>query len=185
VILERATRSRVSDYMAARLWRPLGAEADASWSLDSTRSGFEKMESGVNARAMDFARFGQLFLHEGAVGARRVVPREWARAATERGDPAAFYGYMWWIDPAARAGRAPFFARGLDPPGLRHEVAGTELLTGEEVADAHPRALPLPALGERGTPDLQPPAARARGGPLERLELLERASGAHGHARER
>ena len=40
-------------------------EADGSWSLDSTQSGFEKMESGVNARARDFARFGMLFAREG------------------------------------------------------------------------------------------------------------------------
>jgi CubicO group peptidase (beta-lactamase class C family) len=58
MILERATGMRVSRYLQEKLWKPVGMEADGSWSLDSTSSGFEKMESGVNARARDFARFG-------------------------------------------------------------------------------------------------------------------------------
>ena len=33
LVLERATGTSVSDYMATKLWQPLGAEADATWSL--------------------------------------------------------------------------------------------------------------------------------------------------------
>lgn len=40
-------------------------DAPASWSLDSDASGFEKMESGINARAIDFAKIGRLFLNNG------------------------------------------------------------------------------------------------------------------------
>jgi CubicO group peptidase (beta-lactamase class C family) len=65
LVLERATGMPVSEYMATRLWQPLGAEADATWSLDSEDSGFEKMESGLNATPVDYARFGLLFLHDG------------------------------------------------------------------------------------------------------------------------
>ena len=51
MILERATGMSVSRYLQQKLWKPMGMEADGSWSLDSTQSGFEKMESGVNAGA--------------------------------------------------------------------------------------------------------------------------------------
>jgi CubicO group peptidase (beta-lactamase class C family) len=88
--------------MSARLWRPLGAASDASWSLDSEESGFEKLESGVNATPGDYARFGLLFLNEGRAGARRVVPANWVRAATSAQtvtDHEAGYGYFWWVDP--------------------------------------------------------------------------------------
>lgn len=74
MILERATSQHVAEYMQTRLWRPLGAEADASWSLDSEASAFEKMESGINARAIDFAKLGSLYLHEGKWNGRRVLP---------------------------------------------------------------------------------------------------------------
>jgi CubicO group peptidase (beta-lactamase class C family) len=107
MVLERATGMPVSDYMARRLWQPLGAEADATWNLDSDRSGFEKLESGLNATPADYARFGSLFLHQGAWNGRRIVSRDWVRAATAADtttDPAEHYQYFWWVD-TQRPGR--------------------------------------------------------------------------------
>ena len=112
LVLERATGMSVSDYMATRLWQPLGAEADATWNLDSQGSGFEKLESGLNATPVDFARFGQLFLHRGQWNGTRIVSRDWVRVATAAdttADPAVHYQYFWWID-TERPGR--FFALG-------------------------------------------------------------------------
>jgi CubicO group peptidase (beta-lactamase class C family) len=112
MVLERATGMSVSDYMATRLWQPLGAEADATWNLDSERSGFEKMESGLNATAVDYARFGQLVLHNGEWNGTRVVSKAWVRAATAVDtdtDPADFYQAFWWVD-VERPGR--FYALG-------------------------------------------------------------------------
>ena len=112
LILERATGQAVAEYMETRLWRPMGAEADASWSLDSEDSGFEKMESGINARARDFARFGLLMLRQGRAETGRVVNRGWARAATA--DHSGYFGYGlgWWVEAGSRGGKLPFLARG-------------------------------------------------------------------------
>lgn len=116
LVLERVTGTSVSDYMAERLWWPLGAEADATWSLDSTRSGFEKMESGINAVPRDYARFGLMMLHEGRWNDRRIVSQRWAREATAAStatDPAAFYQYLWWVGARREhEERAPFYALG-------------------------------------------------------------------------
>jgi CubicO group peptidase (beta-lactamase class C family) len=114
LVLERATGKSVSDFMARRLWQPLGAEADATWNLDSERSGFEKMESGLNARPADYARFGLLFLHNGEWNGRRIVSEDWVHAATGADpttDPAYYHGYryFWWLD-VERPGR--FYALG-------------------------------------------------------------------------
>jgi CubicO group peptidase (beta-lactamase class C family) len=112
MVLERATGTSVAEYMSTRLWQPLGAEVDATWSLDSEDSGFEKMESGLNAAAVDYARFGQLFLHEGEWSGSRIVSREWVAAATAADastDPAWHYQYYWWLD-TERAER--FYALG-------------------------------------------------------------------------
>jgi CubicO group peptidase (beta-lactamase class C family) len=112
LVLERATGMSVSQYMATRLWQPLGAERDATWNLDSNRSGFEKMESGINATAVDYARFGLLFLHGGEWNGRRIVSQDWVRAATGADtttDPAEQYQYFWWVD-LERPGR--FYALG-------------------------------------------------------------------------
>ena len=107
MILERATDRSVSEFMERRLWQRLGAEADATWSLDSKVSGFEKMESGINGRAIDFAKFGSMFLHEGEWNGARVLPPSWVRESTavsERHDPSPQYGYWWWTYRDAELG---------------------------------------------------------------------------------
>jgi CubicO group peptidase (beta-lactamase class C family) len=101
LVLERATGTSVSGYMATKLWQPLGAEAGATWSLDSEGSGFEKMESGLNATPVDYARFGELFLLAGEWNGQRIVSEDWVREATAADvttDPAGHYQYFWWID---------------------------------------------------------------------------------------
>ncbi len=64
LVLERRTGMPVAQWLQQQLWQPAGMPAGASWSLDR-EGGFEKLESGINARTRDFARFGQLFLDQG------------------------------------------------------------------------------------------------------------------------
>ncbi len=110
MILERATNHTVSTYLSEKLWQPLGMEAPGSWSLDSRHSGFEKMESGLNGWAIDFAKFGLLYLRGGDWGGRQIVPHQWIEESThhdlatdpaERGMGELDYGYMWWLDTQA------------------------------------------------------------------------------------
>lgn len=116
MVLERATGMSVSEYLATRLWAPMGAEADGSWDLDSERSGFERMSVGINGRAIDFAKLGWLFLHEGKVGERQVVPQSWVEQVkhpaeaiyTARSEHDSFYLNYWWLDKKNNA----FFAEG-------------------------------------------------------------------------
>jgi CubicO group peptidase (beta-lactamase class C family) len=101
LILERATGMPVSRFMETKLWRPMGMEADGSWSLDSKKDGFEKMESGVNARARDFARFGMLYAKEGDWGGKQLISRGWVEESTRPDastDPSQDYQYFWWVN---------------------------------------------------------------------------------------
>jgi CubicO group peptidase (beta-lactamase class C family) len=77
LILERSTGVPVAQYLQEKIWKPLGMEYPATWSLDSEQSGFEKMESGINARAIDFAKFGRLFLKLGNWEGTQVIPETW------------------------------------------------------------------------------------------------------------
>ncbi len=92
LIVERATGMHVAEYLQERIWKPMGAEFPASWSLDSQASGFEKMESGINARAVDYARFGLIFLHDGRWNGVQILPETWVRESTTplRPDPRAW-----------------------------------------------------------------------------------------------
>jgi CubicO group peptidase (beta-lactamase class C family) len=125
LILERATGRSVSDLLAEKIWTRIGTEFPASWSLDS-EDGFEKMESGINARAIDFAKLGRLYLDEGRWDDEGIVPADWVAASTlqtsERPDgyyPASMeqpYGTIahesWWWRIALPDGTQEFSALG-------------------------------------------------------------------------
>jgi CubicO group peptidase (beta-lactamase class C family) len=100
MILERATGRSVTAYLQEKIWIPLGMEYGGSWSLDSDKTGFEKMESGINARAIDFAKFGRLYLNGGIWNGTQIVPSEWVVESTRDNgliqDAKIYYGYMWW-----------------------------------------------------------------------------------------
>ena len=82
MVLERTTGRSVSEYLQEKIWKPLGMEFPASWSLDSEQSGFELMPAGLNARAVDFAKYGRLFLNEGLWDGRWVIPSAWVHDST-------------------------------------------------------------------------------------------------------
>jgi CubicO group peptidase (beta-lactamase class C family) len=83
LILERATGVSVTEYTQEKLWDGLGMEFSGSWSLDSEASGFEKMEAGLNARAIDFAKLGRLYLQNGSWDGVQVMPAEWVAESTQ------------------------------------------------------------------------------------------------------
>ena len=54
------------------------AEYAAAWSVDSERSGIEKLFGGFSATTRDHARIGLLFLHGGTLDGRSLV---WRRSS--------------------------------------------------------------------------------------------------------
>jgi CubicO group peptidase (beta-lactamase class C family) len=111
MILERVTGSNISAYLQEKIWKPLGMESSASWSLDSQNSGMEKMESGLNALAIDFAKFGRLYLRQGDWNGKQIIPESWVVESTTVNTNAKWknYKYLWWIP---RAGKGRFMAIG-------------------------------------------------------------------------
>jgi CubicO group peptidase (beta-lactamase class C family) len=111
MIIERVTSSFVSEYLQEKIWKPLGMELSASWSLDSQRSGMEKMESGLNACAVDFAKFGRLYLRRGDWNGKQIIPESWIVESTTVTSDAKWtnYKYLWWI---SRTGKGRFTAVG-------------------------------------------------------------------------
>lgn len=100
LILERATGRPVTTYLQQKIWDPIGMEYDGSWSLDSEKSGFERMQSSINARAVDYAKFGRLYLNGGNWNGTQIVPAAWVSASTRDNgmieDAPIYYGYLWW-----------------------------------------------------------------------------------------
>jgi CubicO group peptidase (beta-lactamase class C family) len=125
MILERVTGMSVTAYLQKELWEPLGTEYSGSWSINGNKDGLEKMESGINARAIDFAKYGHLMLNNGRWAGKQVVPDVWVEQATQPEErPSSYYGdepffvslghyykYFWW-GYKRPGGRSDFYAVG-------------------------------------------------------------------------
>jgi len=113
MILERTTHRTPSEYLQEKIWKPIGMEYPATWSIDHSPDGLELMAAALNARAIDFAKFGSLYLHGGAWNGRQIVPARWVAESTVR-DPddarhwqtfadwhenGGYYKYFWWGMP--------------------------------------------------------------------------------------
>ena len=115
-VIERATGLPLARYAEQRLWRPLGAEFDASWSLDQGDQA--RAFCCLNARARDLLRVGLMVAADGQWNGRRIVGADWLRQSTAAmsglpgpADPAwrnierphareaAFYAWHWRVRP--------------------------------------------------------------------------------------
>lgn len=116
VLIEEATGETLDAFAERELFAPVGI-FDVAWEpmLPGRRNG----ASGIDLRARDLARLGQLFLQDGVSGGTRVLPSGWVAESTAPRfvwraalGPLSRYtmGYLWW---AADGDREPgFFAWG-------------------------------------------------------------------------
>ena len=107
LVLRRATKRSLAEYLCEKLWQPLGMEADGFWMVDAM--GAEMAGVGLNAVLRDYARLGCCYLNGGAWNGVQVVPREWVAASVTPDAPHLMpgpratallpmgYGYQWWV----------------------------------------------------------------------------------------
>jgi CubicO group peptidase (beta-lactamase class C family) len=115
MVLERATRKPVTQYLQEKIWTPLGMEYGGTWSVDSEKTRFPKMESSLNYRPIDLLKIGRFVLRGGDWEGTRLLPESWIQISTEPpGDGAHFsrdqdpwiprsfldaggyYAFLWW-----------------------------------------------------------------------------------------
>jgi CubicO group peptidase (beta-lactamase class C family) len=119
LVLRNAVDQPLADYLSDKIWRPMGAESDASWLVDP--AGFETGYCCLNATLRDYARFGLLLANYGARDGRQIIPEQWVRAATTAQAPHLMvgtatryngYGYQTWLIHPGAPQFAAFGARG-------------------------------------------------------------------------
>lgn len=91
----------ISEYLETKIWKPLGMEYDASWSLDKKKNGVEKTFCCLHARARDFAKLGRLYLNKGNWNGTQIVSKKWVENSTKidsTGGNVSYYQYQWWIN---------------------------------------------------------------------------------------
>jgi CubicO group peptidase (beta-lactamase class C family) len=86
-------------YLHERLFAPLGMTSAVA-SFDA--SGVFIASSFVHAKALDFAKFGLLYLRGGEWDGEQIVSREWAATAqiplSVEASSGHFYSWKWWLD---------------------------------------------------------------------------------------
>lgn len=119
MIVERSVHKNLADYMEEKVWKYIGTEHDASWSVDSRRHNEVKAFCCLNATTLDFARLGRLYLNKGNWNGRQVVSKNWVEQSLDVSDlkNSGIYSYQWWHTVANGDGhRVPsgdFFAEGI------------------------------------------------------------------------
>ncbi len=104
LVLEKATGVSVTEYLDEKIWKPLGMEFEASWSIDKQNNGLEKTFCCINAKARDFAKFGRLYLNKGSWNGTQIISRNWVEKSTavnKDSGAAWFYNRQWWIGAEA------------------------------------------------------------------------------------
>jgi len=100
LLLTRALKDKtLSAYLEEKIWKPLGMEYPATWSIDEV-GGLEKAFCCINARARDFAKIGVLMSHYGVWKGKQIIPRTWIQETYKRHTThgsANFYNYQWWM----------------------------------------------------------------------------------------
>ena len=148
LVLRGATGRPLADYLSEKLWRPMGAEADASWMVDA--GGQEAAYCCLGAVLRDFARLGLLIANDGMAQGRQIVPKDWVRVATqptpgfphlEPGTATRYlgYGYQFWVFPGGARRVALLGVRGqavLIDPALKLVMVQTAVWKGARDAQA-------------------------------------------------
>jgi len=119
IILEKATGQNVSSYASKKLWKPMGAQHDALWSIDQP-NGVEKAYCCFNTDVRDFARFGQLILNHGKWNGKQLVSEIYLNQALtaashlidENGKNVDYYGWQWWL--MVYRGHQVYYMRGIN-----------------------------------------------------------------------
>ena len=103
LIIEKVTGGTISRNLEEKIWKPLGMEASASWSLDRNDSqAIEKVFCCLQARAIDFAKFGRLYLNNGNWNGKQIISKKWIYNSTHTdatGNNKHFYNNNWGIGP--------------------------------------------------------------------------------------
>ncbi|MEM7114058.1 MAG: serine hydrolase [Chloroflexota bacterium] len=105
--LEQVTGMAVATYLEHEIWQPLGMSYPASWSIDSERNGMEYSGVGLQARVIDFAKFGLLFANNGNWNGEQIISEAWVQESTIYNDPNQFFTQRLddLIPPALAAGK--------------------------------------------------------------------------------
>jgi CubicO group peptidase (beta-lactamase class C family) len=119
ILIERATGESITPFFYRSIWEPLHMQYPGFLTVDSEKHRFEKLESGLVMTAIDLAKFGRLFLHNGNWEGKQIISEKWIVESVGKGSVPtslehfryyhthpwgkmwfrrnqAYYKYLWW-----------------------------------------------------------------------------------------
>jgi hypothetical protein len=100
-IVHKLTGQRLDDFLAPRLFQPLGIEG---YDWETSPEGLNIANSRLRLKTEDIAKFGQLYLQKGKWKGQQILSKKWISDATHKqtdtpadGRESAYgYGYQFW-----------------------------------------------------------------------------------------
>jgi CubicO group peptidase (beta-lactamase class C family) len=100
-ILHQVTGQTLEQYLAPRLFRPLGI---TGYDWETSPQGLNTAGYGLRVKTEDIAKLGQLYLEKGVWKGATILPAPWVAEATSKqttsqvnnGDWSEGYGYQFW-----------------------------------------------------------------------------------------
>jgi CubicO group peptidase (beta-lactamase class C family) len=97
-VLNKTVPGGLEKYANEQLFKPLGI---SQYKWEYTPQGVVNTAGGIQMRALDFAKYGQLYKNEGVWNGRQVVPKQWVHKSFSKhrtipGRTAEYYGYLFW-----------------------------------------------------------------------------------------
>jgi CubicO group peptidase (beta-lactamase class C family) len=96
IALKKATGKTVTENLQEKLWNPMRMQHNATWNTD--KKGLEITYGGLNATAIDFAKLGSLFLHQGKLNNQQIISTQWVNSCINKDTMFNYDGYknQWW-----------------------------------------------------------------------------------------
>ena len=97
-IIEKASGKRMDHFFGEEIFAPLGI-TDFGW--DHDKAGNPYGMAGLQIKAIDLAKLGQLVLDEGDWRGQRILSRDWIQTSTRPSQTMEpTYGLLWWLTPS-------------------------------------------------------------------------------------
>jgi len=98
IIVERATKRKLQDYFYEKIYTPLEMQYDGTWMVDDKKHREVRAFCCLNMAALDYAKFGKLFLDKGVFNGKRLIKSSWVEKISNLDTLAAYQGYknQWW-----------------------------------------------------------------------------------------
>lgn len=98
MVIQKATKKQLADYLYESFWNPIGAVNPAIWQIDDKENELVKAYCCLGSNARDFARFGKLYKNFGKWNGKQILDSSFvAKSITPRFEESSEYGYGFWL----------------------------------------------------------------------------------------